>query len=340
MASLVPAALFWGMVLAGSFQGLIAFGRNVLLWNGGAEFLVPGTLDGVSVTFAFLAFLAIHKHRDPARSQRVVWAASLSSATVNFAYEYGFTHNVIAGFYLAALSVFGMVIFHEFLAQFEEGAEFVRRNKRPPWGLRWLTSPYSSFCGAVAWGNFPPEDRTIATVRNGLANLERARAIKRNIADARIVERHARRLAAARRTAELKIAESDPTFAPVAASPDSVTANLAASVTSPVPGASCATTSAIRVDGGLREPKAPSTQTTVTQWLQTWMQMCADAGPLTDDERARTVYNLSGRQLRSIRSAALSGSLARRAAELNVELPDGFADTLGDRVNGFDSAAA
>jgi hypothetical protein len=36
----------------------------------------------------------------------------------------------------------------------------------------------------------------------------------------------------------------------------------------------------------------------------------------------------------------LSGSLARRAAELNVELPDGFADTLGDRVNGFDSAAA
>jgi hypothetical protein len=97
VASLVPAALFWGMVLAGSFQGLVAFGRNVLRWNGGAEYLVPGTLDGVSVTFAFLAFRAIHKHRDPARSQRVVWAASLSSATVNFAYEYGFTHNVIAG---------------------------------------------------------------------------------------------------------------------------------------------------------------------------------------------------------------------------------------------------
>jgi hypothetical protein len=39
VASLVPAALFWGMVLAGSFQGLVAFGRNVLRWNGGAEYL-------------------------------------------------------------------------------------------------------------------------------------------------------------------------------------------------------------------------------------------------------------------------------------------------------------
>lgn len=42
--------------LAGSFHSLVAFGRNVLDWNGGAECLVPGTLDGVSVTFAFLAW--------------------------------------------------------------------------------------------------------------------------------------------------------------------------------------------------------------------------------------------------------------------------------------------
>jgi hypothetical protein len=33
VASLVPAALFWGMVLAGSFHSLVAFGRNVLDWN-------------------------------------------------------------------------------------------------------------------------------------------------------------------------------------------------------------------------------------------------------------------------------------------------------------------
>ena len=115
VASLVAAALFGGMVLAGSFHSLVAFGRNVLDWNDGAECLVPGTLDGVSVTFAFLAF---HKHRDPSRCQRVVWAASPASAIVNFNYEYTYTHdNLIAGLYLAVLSVFGMVIFHEFLAQ-------------------------------------------------------------------------------------------------------------------------------------------------------------------------------------------------------------------------------
>lgn len=44
VASLVPAALFWGMVLAGSFRGLVAFGRTVLGWTGGAAYLVPGTL--------------------------------------------------------------------------------------------------------------------------------------------------------------------------------------------------------------------------------------------------------------------------------------------------------
>jgi hypothetical protein len=105
LASLVPAALFWGMILAGSFRGLVAFGQTVLDWNGGAEYLVPGTLDGVSITFAFLAFRAVHKRRDPSRCFRVVWAASLSSATVNFAYEYSYTHhNVITGIYLALLS--------------------------------------------------------------------------------------------------------------------------------------------------------------------------------------------------------------------------------------------
>ena len=66
--------------------------------------------------------------------------------------------------------------------------------------------------------------------------------------------------------------------------------------------------------------------------------MCADSElvSLTDEERAREVYNFSGRQLRSIRSAALSGSLARRAAELGVELPDGFAETVSERINGHE----
>ena len=123
VASMIPAALFWAMVLAGSFHSLIAFGREVLGWRGGWAYLVPGTLDGVSVTFAFLAFRAVRKQKAPDRCNRVVWGAAIASATVNFAYEY--THsgrNLVAGGYLALLSLFGMVMFHEFLDQFEEGA--------------------------------------------------------------------------------------------------------------------------------------------------------------------------------------------------------------------------
>ena len=78
IASMIPAGLFWAMVLAGSFHGLIAFGRQVLGWHQGWDYLVPGTLDGVSVTFAFLAFRAVRKQKAPDRCYRVVWGASRS----------------------------------------------------------------------------------------------------------------------------------------------------------------------------------------------------------------------------------------------------------------------
>jgi hypothetical protein len=48
VVSLIPAALFWGMVLAGSLHGLVASGRQTLGWRDGWAYLVPGTLDGVS----------------------------------------------------------------------------------------------------------------------------------------------------------------------------------------------------------------------------------------------------------------------------------------------------
>src|SRR6266852_3001359 len=41
VAAMIPAALFGGMVLAGSLHGLVAFGRTVLGWHGGWEYLVP-----------------------------------------------------------------------------------------------------------------------------------------------------------------------------------------------------------------------------------------------------------------------------------------------------------
>src|SRR6266511_2633872 len=179
VASMIPAGLFCAMVLAGSFHGLVAFGRSVLGWHDGWEYLVPGTLDGVSVTFAFLAFRAVRKEKAPDRCRRVVWGAALASAVVNFAYEYSDSgHNPVASGYLALLSLFGMVMFHEFLDQFEEGTGDIKR-KNPPFGLRWVTWPTNTFCAAVAWHNHPPAEGTPATVRGAVANLDQVRALKR-----------------------------------------------------------------------------------------------------------------------------------------------------------------
>jgi hypothetical protein len=73
VASMIPAGLFWAMVLAGSLHGLVSFGRSVLGWHEGWEYLVPGTLDGVSVTFAFLAFRAVRMKKAPDHCYRVGW---------------------------------------------------------------------------------------------------------------------------------------------------------------------------------------------------------------------------------------------------------------------------
>jgi hypothetical protein len=178
VASMIPAALFWAMVLAGSLHGLVAFGRSVLGWHAGWEYLVPATLDGVSVTFAFLAFRAVRMRKAPDRCYRVVWGAAVASATVTFAYEYTRSgHNIIAGGYLALLSLFGMVMLHEFLDQFEEGAAYVKRGS-PKFGLRWITWPTNTFCAAVSWRNYPPAEGTCATILNAVANLDRVRVLQ------------------------------------------------------------------------------------------------------------------------------------------------------------------
>jgi hypothetical protein len=69
---LAPAAMFLIMVVAGSMHGLIAFGINILGWRNGWEYLVPATLGGVSVAFAFLAFRAVRLGKAPDRCYRVV----------------------------------------------------------------------------------------------------------------------------------------------------------------------------------------------------------------------------------------------------------------------------
>jgi hypothetical protein len=324
VAAMVPAILFWGMVLAGSFHGLVEFGRQTLGWRDGWEYLVPGTLDGVSVTFAFLAFRAVRLQKSPVRCQRVVWGAAIASAVVNFAYEYSHSnHNIVAGGYLALLSLFGMVMFHEFLNQFEDGAGYVKRDS-PAFGLRWVTWPTNTFCAAVAWRNYPPEEGTAATVRNAVADLDRVRAFKATVRDARVEARHERSLEQARRRLEVASATSEPLARTT--SPDVLHPITFTSPTSePV-----------------REVKVPATASTLSEWAAIWVEMCSDgqfaSGPL-NDKRSRVRYHLSARQLRNIRHAATSGVLRRRAEALGVQLPHDYVDNPAPRrLNGHSVA--
>jgi hypothetical protein len=340
VASMVPAVLFWAVVLAGSFRGLVAFGRDTLGWHHGWEYLVPGSLDGVSVTFALLAFRAVRKQKAPDRCYRVVWGAAIGSAVVNFDYEYQASgHNLVAGGYLALLSLFGMVMFHEFLHQFQDGTGYVRR-ENPRFGLRWITWPTNTFCAAVAWRNHPPARGTTATVRNAVANLERVRALKHATRETASLTRHQRALARARR-------RSDLTAATGTGRPDDQGGRLAAPANRP-PGhrpaaAGVATRPApAKPAAGVR---VPGTAWRVRQWVDTWVRMCADGGlvvgPINDDGYARATYRASSRHLADIRKAALTGALRRRASELGVPLPAGFVDDpTRSRLNGRARAPA
>lgn len=183
IAAMIPASLFWIAVLIGSGRGLIAFGRDNLHWTDGWEYLVPFTLDGVAIAFALLAFRAVRKEMNPDRAVRIAAAAMLASAGINFLHEVG--GSKLGAGYLAILSLLGMLIFDELLAQFEEGAEHIKRSN-PKFGLRWITWPTNTVCAWVAWRNYPPADGTKATVANAVANLDDVRQLKVDRRAARI----------------------------------------------------------------------------------------------------------------------------------------------------------
>ena len=323
VASIVPAGLFWLMVLAGSFHGLVAFGRSTLGWEGGWEYLVPGTLDGVSVTFAMLAFRAVRRQKSPDRCYRVVWGAALASATINFSYEYETSGNALAGGYVGLLSLFGMVMFDEFLSQFEDGAQRVHR-ENPKFGLRWLTWPTNTFLAFVAWRNHPPAEGTPGTVANAVANLEQVRAQKR--------ARRARGRSGAISMTPMVVSTEPPVSKPQPATAGGSAGGLDAVVV-PTPaakGRSVARRSPTGRGGRTRESEipVPATAGKVQAWAQTWIVMCErpelmDAA-LRNDDVARQQFGCTARQLRHIKFAVSTGALRRRAAELSVELPAGF----------------
>lgn len=176
-AALGFGGFFWLAVLAASFQGLLKFGSEVLRWHNGMEYLVPLTLDGAAIAFGVLAFRAVLKGKNPDRANRVVWAATLGSALINLGTEWA--ESKLGAGYLALMSFLGMIMFHEFLHQFEaaKGADWIKRDK-PKFGMRWLTWPTNTICAWIAWHNYPPAEGTPATVTTAVQNLNRARSTK------------------------------------------------------------------------------------------------------------------------------------------------------------------
>jgi len=365
VAAMIPAGLFWTMVMAGSFHGLVAFGRDMVGWRDGWEYLVPGTLDGVSVTFAFLAFQAVRKKKAPDRCRRVVWGrrAGIRHRQLRLRVHRQRPQPDRRRLPGAAVAVRD--------GDVPRVPRPVRRRHRrdpaqnPAFGLRWITWPTNTFCAAVAWQNHPPADDTPATRRNALANLDRVRALKRQARQASIAERHRQTIAAARREAELAASQAgrrEPVQSATLSSPASngrrnePEPRPVASVVPPAatlaPGTARPTQPparlAVRPDPSTIAPpetnatdvRAPATATTLMQWARTWIKMCGDGdtavGPLNDDARARAVYALSAKQLRNIRNAATSGALRRRAAELGVELPAEYGDQpVKSGINGY-----
>jgi Protein of unknown function (DUF2637) len=321
VAALVPAALFLTMVVAGSMHGLVAFGLNVLGWHDGWEYLVPATLDGVSVAFAFLAFRAVRRGKAPDRCYRVVWGAAGASASINFSYEYSQSGNLLAGGYVGLLSVLGMVMFHEFLSQFEDGTDNRIRRENPKFGLRWLTWPSNTLLAAIAWRNHPPAEGTPGTVAAAVANLNRVREAKR-AGRARSPIHAAPPTAPARTPAAARtVLTMRPDLEPAATGGDRPPARRPAGLRRrPLDDGD--------LDGG--DARVPTTASTVAAWAETWVRMSADeellSGPLTDDELARSSYGSSARQLRRLRKAVLSGALRHQAERLGVTLPQGFVD--------------
>jgi hypothetical protein len=187
VAAMIPSAIVWVAVLAGSFKGLVAFGRDDLGWHDGFEYNVPLTLDGVGIAFAFLSFRAVKKRRSPERCLQVAQGATIASAVIQFGHEVR-NGTWLGGSYLAVLSFFGLLIFHELLDQFVEGTAWIRREK-PKFGLRWITWPTNTACAWVAWRNYPadmlpanakPEEIAYwGSSKHAIAHLEDVRARKR-----------------------------------------------------------------------------------------------------------------------------------------------------------------
>lgn len=196
IAALVPSLMVILAVMAISFFGLASFGRDVLRMRNGLENVVPLSLDGISISFGFWAFVAIKRGRHPGRAEKIVIGAALMSAAVNYTHGRD-SWGVSAGLYLAFLSIASAGMFHELLGQFNDAQAYLNQRRRvgdkPRFGERWLYAPYSTFAARRAWIVDPPAAELDATVRNALQHWRDTRRAGQVERQGRQVDRQTRK---------------------------------------------------------------------------------------------------------------------------------------------------
>ena len=179
IAALIPTLVVIGAVMGISFVGLSSFARHDMGWHSWISLIVPLSLDGISITFGFWAFVAVKRGRHPGRSERIVYVGALISAWINF--NHGRQEwTGAAGIYLGFLSLASAWMFHELLSQFMDAQQALprhRRNGTPMFGERWLWAFWSTLMARRAWVVHPPTPDVEPTAANALAHLQKVRAL-------------------------------------------------------------------------------------------------------------------------------------------------------------------
>ncbi len=180
LAAIFPTLTVIAAVMGISFIGLSSFARHDMGWDSAISLIVPLSLDGISITFGFWAFVAVKRGRHPGRSEKIVYVGALISAWIN--YNHGRQEwTGAAGIYLGFLSIAAAWMFHELLSQFMDAHEHLpkaRRNGTPIFGERWIWAPWSTLMARRAWVVYPPTPDVEPTSANALAHLEQTRRPK------------------------------------------------------------------------------------------------------------------------------------------------------------------
>ena len=179
IAALIPTLVVIASVMGISFIGLSSFARDDMGWHSAVSLIVPLSLDGISVTFGFWAFVAVKRGRHPGRSEKIVYVGALISAWINF--NHGRQEwTGAAGIYLGFLSLASAWMFHELLNQFMDAQSELptaHRNGMPMFGERWLWAFWSTLMARRAWVVHPPAAELKPTAANALAHLAKVRAL-------------------------------------------------------------------------------------------------------------------------------------------------------------------